>query len=101
MPTKPFERYNGNLDEAIQTAKAASGPPKKKRKKTKAQPTQKEEGAAGGVSPQSCSNVPNDVVAEAWTLRRLWRRGGKACCMGQGCRRPIGKGVHRPNAAWL
>ena len=66
LPTKPFERYNGNLDGGIQTAKAASGLPKKKRKKSKAQPTQTEDGAAAGVSPQSCSNVPDDVVAEAW-----------------------------------
>ena len=97
LPTKPFERYNGNLDGDIQTAKAASKPPTKKRKKAKAKDTQKEE----GVSPQSCSNVPDDVLAEAWTLRRLWKRGSRACCMAEGCKQRIGKGVHRPHAACL
>ena len=103
LPTKPFEPYDGNLDGAIKAAKAASKPPKKKRKKAK------EAKAAAGVSPKSCSNVspkscsnvPDDVVAEAWSLRRLWQRGSRACCMGEGCQQPIGKGVHRPNAAWL
>ena len=100
LPTKPFEPYDGNLDGAIKAAKAASAAPKKKRKKAKAAVGVSPK-SCSNVSPKSCSNVPDDVVAEAWSLRRLWQRGGRACCMGEGCKQPIGKGVHRPNAAWL
>ena len=93
-----FEPYNGNLGADIKAAVSASAPTKTKKSTPKAAGKQK---AAAGVSPQSCTGVPDDVVAEAWTLRRLWRRANGAHCMGLGCKETIVEGVHTSNTAWL
>lgn len=94
---RTIEPYDGNLDGDIKAAREASAPLNKRQKVTP-KAARKKQGATS-VSPQSCSGVPHDVVAEAWTLRRLWRRANKARCQGQGCSQTIGEGVQTSNTA--
>lgn len=98
-----FACYAGDIDADIIAArrrnakcKAQKGPllgDNSKRVQQTPEPVQKKRTTVTDQPLVACSGVPGDIKPGAWTLRRMWARGTKAKCKGQGCRNTFKKGA--------